>query len=104
MLGKIVNAYACAGVLLGGHVLGKIVSIYACTGVLLGGHMLGKIVRVYACAGVLLGGHVRAVFSLVLIIFIICVTITLTSFREIPLDVLTAPGIRVRQLTVKLSN
>jgi hypothetical protein len=48
-----------------------------------------------ACAGVLLGGHVRAVFSLVLIIFIICVTITLTSFKEIPLDILTAPGIRV---------
>jgi solute carrier family 45 protein 1/2/4 len=46
-------------------------------------------------AGVLLGGHVRAVFSLVLIIFIICVTITLTSFKEIPLDILTAPGIRV---------
>lgn len=44
--------------------------------------------------GVLLGGHVRAVFSLVLVIFIICVTITLTSFKEIPLDILTAPGIR----------
>ena len=96
--------YACAGVLLGGHVLGKIVNAYACAGVLLGGHVLGKIVSIYACTGVLLGGHVRAVFSLVLIIFIICVTITLTSFREIPLDVLTAPGIRVRQLTVKLSN
>jgi hypothetical protein len=48
-----------------------------------------------ACAGVLLGGHVRAVFTVVLVIFLICVAITLTSFREIPLDVLTAPGIRV---------
>ena len=45
--------YACAGVLLGGHVLGKIVSVYACAGALLGGHVLGKIVSVYACAGVL---------------------------------------------------
>ncbi len=49
----------------------------------------------YACAGVLLGGHVRAVFTVVLVIFLICVAITLTSFKEIPLDVLTAPGIRV---------
>ena len=45
--------------------------------------------------GTLLGGHVRAVFTLVLIIFIFCVSITLTSFNEIPLDVLTTPALRV---------
>lgn len=31
------------------------------------------------------GGHVRAVFSLITIIFIICVIYTVTSFSEIPL-------------------
>lgn len=40
---------------------------------------------------VLLGGHVRAVFLVVLVIFIICVFVTLTSFQEIPLDILTTP-------------
>ncbi|XP_023323806.1 proton-associated sugar transporter A isoform X2 [Eurytemora carolleeae] len=52
--------------------------------------------------GTLLGGHVRAVFTLVLIIFIFCVSITLTSFNEIPLDVLTTPALR-RQSVVKKS-
>lgn len=33
----------------------------------------------------MLGGHVRAVFTLVTVIFIICVSATVTSFREIPL-------------------
>lgn len=33
----------------------------------------------------MLGGHVRAVFTLVTFIFIFCVTVTITSFREIPL-------------------
>lgn len=33
----------------------------------------------------MLGGHVRAVFTLVTIIFIGCVIVTLDSFREIPL-------------------
>lgn len=41
--------------------------------------------------GVLLGGHVRAVFLVVLVIFIACVITTLTSFQEIPLDILTQP-------------
>lgn len=35
--------------------------------------------------GVMLGGHVRAVFTLVTVIFIGCVSVTLDSFREIPL-------------------
>lgn len=33
----------------------------------------------------MLGGHVRAVFTLVTFIFIFCVSVTITSFREIPL-------------------
>lgn len=39
--------------------------------------------------GVMLGGHVRAVFTLVTFIFIACVIVTLYSFSEIPLDVLS---------------
>lgn len=38
--------------------------------------------------GILLGGHVRAVFTLITIIFVVCVTLTLTSFKEIPLQLL----------------
>lgn len=33
-----------------------------------------------------LGGHVRTVFSIVLFFYIVCACVTLTSFREIPLD------------------
>ena len=36
------------------------------------------------------GGHVRAVFTLVLFIYVVCVVVTITSFREIPLDRLYA--------------
>lgn len=36
----------------------------------------------------LLGGHVKAVFTLITIIFIICVTCTVTSFDEMPLETL----------------
>lgn len=36
-------------------------------------------------AGIALGGHVRAVFTLVTVIFIVCVTVTVTSFAELPL-------------------
>ena len=39
---------------------------------------------------VLFGGHVRLVFTLVLGIFIACVISTLSSFAEIPLDVLAS--------------
>lgn len=35
-----------------------------------------------------MGGHVRAVFTLITIIFVICVTFTVTSFKEIPLKIL----------------
>lgn len=36
----------------------------------------------------MLGGHVRAVFTLITFIFIFCVAITITSFREVPLAML----------------
>lgn len=38
----------------------------------------------------MLGGHVRAVFTLVTFIFVFCVSITITSFREVPLGQLEA--------------
>jgi len=46
----------------------------------------------------LFGGHIRLVFTLVLFIFLGCVGITLTSFREIPLDVLTMPDSKRKSL------
>jgi solute carrier family 45 protein 1/2/4 len=36
----------------------------------------------------MLGGHVRAVFTLITFIFVFCVGVTITSFREIPLGLL----------------
>lgn len=39
-------------------------------------------------SGILLGGHVRAVFTLITIIFVVCVLYTVTSFKEMPLHVL----------------
>merc|ERR1719458_1843516 len=47
---------------------------------------------------VLFGGHIRLVFTLVLFIFLGCVGVTLTSFREIPLDVLTMPDSKRKSL------
>lgn len=41
----------------------------------------------------MLGGHVRAVFTLITFIFIICITYTLTSFKEVPLGLLESDGI-----------
>lgn len=40
--------------------------------------------------GYLLGGHVRAVFTLITIAFVFCVSATITSFREVPLGMLDA--------------
>ncbi|CAG9818037.1 unnamed protein product [Phaedon cochleariae] len=42
------------------------------------------------CSGYLLGGHVRAVFTLITVIFVVCVCYTVTSFREMPLAALEA--------------
>lgn len=49
------------------------------------GYSLGGINWDATAIGVALGGHVRAVFTLVTVIFIFCVSATITSFREIPL-------------------
>lgn len=59
------------------------------------GYSLGGINWDDTVIGVMLGGHVRAVFTLVTIIFIICVSATVTSFREIPLWRLEAPPTRI---------
>ncbi|CAH0729269.1 unnamed protein product, partial [Brenthis ino] len=50
------------------------------------GYALGGINWDETSLGALFGGHVRAVFFLITIIFIVCVTATITSFKEIPLN------------------
>ncbi|KAK2581327.1 hypothetical protein KPH14_008100 [Odynerus spinipes] len=52
------------------------------------GYGLGGINWDATAIGVMLGGHLHATFTLITIIFIICVACTITSFKEIPLDVL----------------
>lgn len=47
-------------------------------------HLIYNLNKKYL-TGEMLGGHVRAVFTLVTFIFVFCVSITITSFREIPL-------------------
>ncbi|XP_050669782.1 proton-associated sugar transporter A isoform X2 [Leptidea sinapis] len=49
------------------------------------GYALGGINWDNTSLGDFFGGHVRAVFSLITIIFIVCVSATITSFKEIPL-------------------
>ena len=50
-----------------------------------------KLIFVAHLSGTLFGGHVRFVFTIVLFIFILCVVTTITSFNEIPLDILANP-------------
>ncbi|XP_046963623.1 proton-associated sugar transporter A [Vanessa cardui] len=50
------------------------------------GYALGGINWDETSLGEIFGGHVRAVFFLITIIFIVCVTATITSFKEIPLN------------------
>ena len=50
------------------------------------GYVMGGIDWEGTSFGEQLGGHVRVVFTLVLLIFLVCVTITMTSFREVPLS------------------
>uniref|UniRef100_A0A336M410 CSON011274 protein n=1 Tax=Culicoides sonorensis TaxID=179676 RepID=A0A336M410_CULSO len=49
------------------------------------GYSLGGINWDETFIGVWFGGHVRAVFSLITIIFVVCIYLTITSFAEIPL-------------------
>lgn len=52
------------------------------------GYSLGAIDWDDTFIGEFFGGHVRAVFSLITIIFVCCVSMTVTSFSEIPLPLL----------------
>ncbi|XP_015108433.1 proton-associated sugar transporter A isoform X1 [Diachasma alloeum] len=52
------------------------------------GYGLGGINWDATSIGVALGGHLHATFTLITIIFIICVSYTVTSFKEIPLYLL----------------
>ncbi|CAH1281697.1 unnamed protein product [Diabrotica balteata] len=52
------------------------------------GYALGGINWDATFIGEILGGHVRAVFTVITVIFIICVASTITSFKEIPLPLL----------------
>ena len=49
------------------------------------GYILGAIDWDSTAIGYIFGGHVRAVFSLITVIFILSMIYTLTSFTEIPL-------------------
>ncbi|XP_003425582.1 proton-associated sugar transporter A isoform X1 [Nasonia vitripennis] len=65
------------------------------------GYGLGGINWDATAIGVALGGHLHATFTLITIIFIICVASTLTSFKEIPLDFLESDDCK-EQLQRKL--
>lgn len=56
------------------------------------GYSLGGINWDATRIGIALGGHVRAVFTFITVIFIFCVSATISSFREIPLAMLEAVG------------
>ncbi|TGZ49790.1 Membrane-associated transporter protein [Temnothorax longispinosus] len=52
------------------------------------GYGLGGINWDATSLGIMLGGHVHATFTLITIIFVVCVICTITSFQEIPLQLL----------------
>ncbi|KAL0109294.1 hypothetical protein PUN28_014408 [Cardiocondyla obscurior] len=52
------------------------------------GYGLGGINWDATSLGIMLGGHVHATFTFITIIFVICVMYTITSFKEIPLELL----------------
>lgn len=52
------------------------------------GYSLGGIDWDSTSIGQALGGHVRAVFTLVTFIFIFCISVTISSFPEVPLSLL----------------
>lgn len=61
------------------------------------GYGLGGINWDATALGVMLGGHLHATFTLITIIFIICVSCTITSFKEIPLQLLESDEYRQLQ-------
>ena len=52
------------------------------------GYVLGGINWEHTSFGESLGGHVRVVFTLVLIIYIVCLGLTITAVKEVPLPLL----------------
>lgn len=52
------------------------------------GYSLGGINWEELSLGIWLGGHVHAVFTIVTIIFIVCIAVTMNSFKEIPLEMI----------------
>ncbi|KAL1453444.1 hypothetical protein WDU94_007582 [Cyamophila willieti] len=50
------------------------------------GYALGAMDWDSTFIGEMLGGHVRAVFTVITFLFVICVSATLTAFSELPLD------------------
>ena len=73
------------------------------------GYGLGGINWDATALGVMLGGHLHATFTLITIIFIICVSCTITSFKEIPLQLLESDEYRqlqeqkVRPLSIRVT-
>lgn len=61
------------------------------------GYGLGGINWDATTIGVMLGGHLHATFTLITIIFVICVSCTITSFKEIPLELLESDEYRQLQ-------
>lgn len=66
------------------------------------GYGLGGINWDATSLGIMLGGHLHATFTLITIIFVICVFCTITSFKEIPLEVLEKDQYRVDEPNVSL--
>ena len=54
------------------------------------GYLMGALNWDATFIGDVFGGHVRAVFTIVLFIFLFCVFITIFSFNEIPLESLSS--------------
>ncbi|XP_014471690.1 PREDICTED: proton-associated sugar transporter A-like isoform X2 [Dinoponera quadriceps] len=66
------------------------------------GYGLGGINWDATSLGVMLGGHLHVTFTLITIIFVICVFCTITSFKEIPLEVLEKDQYRADELNEKI--
>lgn len=65
------------------------------------GYGLGGINWDATAIGIALGGHLHATFTLITIIFIICVSLTMTSFKEIPLELLDSDqGLKMHEQKV----
>lgn len=61
------------------------------------GYGLGGINWDATSIGVALGGHVQVTFTIITVIFIICVSYTITSFKEIPLYLLQNHEQQIKQ-------